>query len=1034
MTVKDTQLEFPHFTVLKASAGSGKTYALARRFVLFLLSERVPRNRLNNLLAITFSNNAAKEMKERILDLLKKICLGDPDALAEFTFALSVPEEVLKAKAEEITEEILSDYSDFQVKTIDSFMATVFKASAIDFGYNPDFEILMSNETLMEYAFHRFLRNVREGTRESVFMNEIIGIIMDARGAEAAYLWDPTAEILGEIKEIYGKIASCRNSLSIPDYAAAMEEIRRDIVALVDDLEGTIQSADLVKSKSSSYQSIHSAIRSGRFANLIGRGMKNGPVCKPKAKDGSGCEAYEQAMQKWQDLELLIAAYTKLYACSYYVPYIRVYEGFAGILEGVKRQEGKIFIEDVNKRLAEYLSRDLVLDVYFRLGEAIFHYLIDEFQDTSPIQWHNLFPLLENSLSQGGSLFVVGDTKQGIYGFRDADYRIMRDAETKNSFPSAHFRVEELNTNYRSDGAVVAFTEEVFQQTLPRMEEYRKAARESGLLSYRQGVRKERERRGFVETCLLERNDEEPPEKDKLYQLLDDLRQRGYRYSDITVLAPKNDDVVSVTTWLNAKGVPFLSYSSLDIRRRKITGEIISLLNFLDSPLDNLSFATFILGDIFEAVLKGKGGTAQINMLHDLCFRNRRSQDRALYKAFQEEMGSLWAEYFDRLFRLSGYLPLYDLIVEIYRVFEVFALFGDTEEAVFAKILEVVKDLEVKNAGNLRSFLQSAVVPEGDEADWNVDVPHGIDAVKVMTIHKAKGLGFPVVILLLYGDRNKGFRYIIKEDGETVTLLRLTKPMLHADEAFEKLYGQEEMKERVNKLNSLYVAFTRAGSELYVIGAKREKESFPFMLFPNGMSYRAGEPREALARKEPDPPTAEVFHHAVPPELPTGQDEGIRFREKSRGELIHKVLSLIDYVDRDIERKIDGIMEKLRRTMGGDEIQDNIKAIVREFLETEQVRKYYERRPGRVVMTEQEFSDSQGRLFRIDRVVADEERISIIEYKTGSDRENEEKYLAQMRNYIRIVGQVYTGRPVGGLIAYIDLKKAVPVGGSGQGQ
>ena len=154
-------------------------------------------------------------------------------------------------------------------------------------------------------------------------------------------------------------------------------------------------------------------------------------------------------------------------------------------------------------------------DVYFRLGEAIFHYLIDEFQDTSPIQWRNLLPFIENSLSQGGSLFVVGDTKQAIYGFRDADYRIMRGVEAHNPFPSAHQAVEELHTNYRSDGAVIAFSEEVFQRMLPGFRTYRKAGEESGLLDYTQAASKGREDRGFVETCMLPRDDREPPEKEQ---------------------------------------------------------------------------------------------------------------------------------------------------------------------------------------------------------------------------------------------------------------------------------------------------------------------------------------------------------------------------------------------------------------------------------------------------------------------------------------------------------------------------------------
>ena len=100
--------------------------------------------------------------------------------------------------------------------------------------------------------------------------------------------------------------------------------------------------------------------------------------------------------------------------------------------------------------MLEYLNEEIVPDIYFRMGETIYHFLIDEFQDTSLIQWHNLFPLFENSLSQGGSLFVVGDTKQAIYGFRNADYTIMKEYERTNPFPSAAHYVKELTTSRRS--------------------------------------------------------------------------------------------------------------------------------------------------------------------------------------------------------------------------------------------------------------------------------------------------------------------------------------------------------------------------------------------------------------------------------------------------------------------------------------------------------------------------------------------------------------------------------------------------------
>jgi ATP-dependent helicase/nuclease subunit A len=129
----DSKLTFPHFTLLKASAGSGKTYQLSLRFVQYLLSDHVPKNSMRNIVAMTFSNNAAKEMKERILDWLKRLSIGDEKSLSEISCLLSIPREEVAVRASIMLCGIFDQYSDFQVRTIDSFMATLFKASALDF-------------------------------------------------------------------------------------------------------------------------------------------------------------------------------------------------------------------------------------------------------------------------------------------------------------------------------------------------------------------------------------------------------------------------------------------------------------------------------------------------------------------------------------------------------------------------------------------------------------------------------------------------------------------------------------------------------------------------------------------------------------------------------------------------------------------------------------------------------------------------------------------------------------------------------------
>jgi len=181
---KDTEMQFPHVAVLKASAGSGKTHNLTRRFVQFLLSAKVPRSSLRNILAMTFSNNAAREMRERTLSWLKKLHFGDGEKIRDLMEILSLDPEGIKDKTGLLIDDILDSYSDFQVRTIDSFMTTVFKASAIDFGYNPDFEVLMSIDSLMDYSFDLFLKNAKEGTAEAGFLGDIVDIILEQKKYE----------------------------------------------------------------------------------------------------------------------------------------------------------------------------------------------------------------------------------------------------------------------------------------------------------------------------------------------------------------------------------------------------------------------------------------------------------------------------------------------------------------------------------------------------------------------------------------------------------------------------------------------------------------------------------------------------------------------------------------------------------------------------------------------------------------------------------------------------------------------------------
>ncbi len=1024
--VPDTSVSLPAVTVIKASAGSGKTYTLTQRYVQFALSREIPKNDPRNILAITFSNNASREMKENVLVWLKLLAFGDKKRMADIAEVTAGGEDFIRRRAAALVDEILRRFTDFQVRTIDSFMSAIFRASALDLGFSPDFEIVMDPAPLLDYSFELFLREAREGSERARYLDETIRSVLGLQGEGDRFPWDPSAPLLAEMKRIEGTLSALETEARPVDLDHRMREVQTEIRRTLERTQNLIESSGLEENRKSTFPKVLAAAQAGRFAELIDRGMKTAPVKKPAAKAAAkSTDAYERIKEDWEMADELVSRYASLWARSFYGPYLRLRAQISATVERVKRNQGKIFLGDVSRRLGEYLSADIVPDVYFRIGEKVFHFLIDEFQDTSPLQWRNLFPLVENSLAEGGSLFAVGDTKQAIYGFRRADYAIMKSLEAVNPFPSSRHEVKELEVNFRSRPRILEFVERVFKRNAPALPEYREAAKASGLDSYAARAAKG-EDPGYVELEILPRDDDDPPERAKLQSVVEELHERGYRWGDIAILAPRNDDVLRATSWLNEKGIPFISFSSLDVRRRRIAGEIVCLLRFLDSPPDDLSFASFILGDIFGRVLSRRHGWKSTERLQEFLFAHRSAQQeqatRALYKAFQEAFPDLWKTYFSGLFRSAGYLPLYDLASEVFAVFGVFEMAGE-EEATLAKLLEAVKDFEGSGSNSLREFLVSAADAAAEGDKWKIEVPRTADSVRAMTIHKAKGLGFPAVVVLLYGERNRGFEYTTLADEEGVTLVKLNKAVADRDPRLAEVYQRESTKEKVNRLNGLYVALTRAKAEMYVIGVKREKDSYPFDLLPaedfapcstkgpargDGAAARSSAPLRFDARPVPSSPGASRMAR----------------EERRRGEIVHRILSLIDFLGDDLEGRVARAAERTMREAREHDLEPGLIKAVSGLIKSAPLSEYFTRRPGRLVFTEKELCDGSGRLFRTDRIVVDADRVTVLDYKTGGEEREEGRaeagYDEQMRTYARILGGIYPGRRIEALLVFTD--------------
>ncbi|MDE3058717.1 MAG: UvrD-helicase domain-containing protein [Bacteroidota bacterium] len=1037
---RDTGLRFPDFTVCGASAGTGKTFTLTERFLQLIISERIDRNSLLNILAITFTNNAAAEMKQRIIESLKMVSLGVEEKLQAVAEIVEMDKEKLRGKSEELLALILDNYSDFQVKTIDSFMASVFKATALEYGYHPEFEIGVSDTQLLNYALDVFTRQLRPGSAESQLFQQLVRLIEEQRYSRDSFLWNPYARISSEMLKLYR--ISARKGMDVIVQGAAGEtqaKIREALAAKSKQLQGFLNSTGLPVSKR--FLNDLRAVEEGSLDTVLNRGEKgsiiNALQTNAEKQNYAGLSVrIEHELAEWNEL---LRKYLVASSYSHYLPYAQAIEEVKKTVEEVKRDVGEVSLADVARELLKEVNDEHVPEIYFTLGETIYHFLIDEFQDTSPVQWKILKPLIENSLSQGGSLFMVGDIKQSVYTFRGADWRIMSSVLRENPFPAAPVNQLLLTTNYRSCERISQFVFDVFAKTIPAMgNEYADAVHVSGLSDVTIDVLEENRGKGYVEAVPCERNDELQPEKQKILDVIRDCRERGYAWRDIAVLSLRNNDVVTVSSWLNEKNIPFVSHSSLDIRKRKTIGGIVALLRFLDSPIDDFSFSVFLLSEIYGRAVASMQDQSPGISFENLIFTYNTAQTgySVLYRYFQSNYPGLWKSHFATLFSRVGYLPLYDLVAEVCRVFDIFSLCKE-EEAAIIKLLEVVKRFEEHgspafgDAGNsLRDFLEFVDVDDdSDVSEWELDAPKDIDAVSAMTVHKAKGLGFPVVIVLLYDTTQRGRGYIARETSSGLALVRVRKKDGERSEELQALYDEQSLDDCVDYLNRLYVAFTRAKVEMYVISVYTAEKKIPSSFFPLEEYAPADRPQAIVT-----PPhvglSRQTYHHTAGQRVAVTEADKLGIAETRRGDCFHLLLSRIGFLspkdvqDNDIATAIDSLLPDAVRESGTFSSSSEIRQSLLGFFAQTNVGKFFERRGERTILNEQEFVRADGSLFRMDRIVADADAVTIIDYKTGSD-EKQGEYIEQVKNYIKILSDFFPKKKIKGMLAYIDMKKLV---------
>jgi ATP-dependent exoDNAse (exonuclease V) beta subunit len=1032
---KDTDLQFPHALLISASAGSGKTYTLTQRYIQLLLSADIPFNRIENILAVTFTNNAAKEMKTRILSWLKEIALdSNCEKMDETLKLISLSREAIHEKAKKAVELVIDNYSDFHIQTIDSFLTRIMTCSVAELGLPLNHEITMTYDVLIESALYSMFSKIG---REELSISEI-DKFLTILPKSGSYPWNPATRVKENFNSFLnaeGKTSGCIVH-DKTDYDIVLKEKFKEILQFCEGLKEKLPDTSFIRA------SCASAIAEKNLLGFLASynfkfGILNG------VKKGRFHEGWQQDIEFLNSFVIELA---EINAAIYYHPYISIYEKFKTELEKIKNGKSEVIhINDIAKNLSTYINKNSVPEIYLKLGERISHFLVDEFQDTNSLQWDNMRPLIEEALAKRGSLFSVGDIKQAIFMFRNADYKIMRDfldvAELKKdetqylnlASVGNTLDIKNLPTNYRSDGEILNYVDDLFKEKLKSREDLI-GQDITELTVYEQAVKKGREKTGYVQTQVLETPhiNEDEIEKEKLIEIIKSASKR-YPLNEIAILVAKNKRIEPIVQWLTEAGIAVASLSSLDIRNRKVISEIIALLKFLETPSDDLAFSAFVTGDIFLNLNADLKKEDIRNIIFEIKQKDRKE---LLYSNFQDHprFQKYWNEYFAELFKKVGYLPLYELVSLVYSKFKIFENFKE-ESSFLAKFLDAVIKLEGNGAGNLRTFIEFALGHDSDKkAVFSIDLPDYVDAVRVMSFHKSKGLGFSVIINLMYDESaNKDAMYFKEADG-IINVFHITKEMAQASSKLKPIYNNKKMDEDVQDLNLLYVISTRAKHELYnlvikkTVKAKKDKEAKLLDIFQD---YESKSPLVAKSKKI-KPFDIKPVNIIAPAKKEDFYDfENLRptyksYFETSEGALCHDILSKIIHVGPKTSKEIKEHYDTFKSSYDFDFNKTKIVKSLNDFLAMPEIKEYFTDKPDREIKTEAEFIDKTGALRRMDRLIFDKENITLIDFKTGAETpQSAKKYQKQMAEYTEILSEVYEDFNIKAVIAYIDLQKIV---------
>ena len=983
--------------ILKASAGSGKTYNLAKEYIRLLLqSDKADAYR--HVLAVTFTNKATDEMKRRILQELH-VLASTPEKspyLSDLQKELGMAPVQLQKRAQQQLSGILHDYSAFAVSTIDRFFQQTLRAFSREIGQFATYQVQLDREALVAESVDRVLDSLTEEGNGKLLQWLTGSVQEDLR--QKGYF-----SLEGRLQEMAMSLRDLPEGEDFP--RERLDTLRKECRNVIGIYEQRVSAAakaclDALQSAGVAPEDSNRGFLKGLYNYLDVKDAVKRPTDSFLSKAANQDQWFAKSKSHLSDqlagaLDAPLQAFLdcfgepfKAYNTARTIAGQLYSLGVAGELRqaftAIQKEKNLLSLDDSNTILKGIIDGTDAPFIYEKLGVRFDHFLLDEFQDTADIQWDNFRPLLQNSVAAGNDSLVVGDVKQSIYRWRGSDWGLLG-SRLQQEFQQA--QVKPLDHNYRTCREIVLFNNAFFAHAAHALDQLLGTDVIGPLYAdVEQKVKFKDPAPGSVEVCFTD------DQMGEILHTLEEIRERGGEWADVAILVRGNAEGAAIAAELLRNKIPVVSDDSLFVKTSVTVRRLVSQLSLVEAPPqeDAPTVAGFLARSMDVHIPEGYHSLVD---LAEVLLRDIREADPNTF---------------------------------------------DAEIPYIQSFMDFLQDWVATSGNNLDAFLRAWA-----DADPKIASPARGNSVRVMTIHKSKGLEFPFVIVP-YAEKVtlfKGSPYWCSPalkgselENKAEGLYRVRLDSGAADTFFEADYRRERILQAIDNLNVFYVALTRAIYGLKVIAAPMPKnlgepKNMAQLLhgYVDSDQYTLGEPYPlgSLKRENEGPETLEAGYASFPADSgnrlkfsPEAADYfgadgsvGLEASRRIRGTVLHDILSRVN-VPEDLPAAVEA-------AIGTGELpaseQKATLALLKERMDSVQDKGWFS--PDARVLSEAAIIGPDGREYRPDRVVIHPDgAVDIIDYKFGEPHPSYQRQVQRYMNLYRAMGHA----AVSGWLWYLE--------------